>query len=144
MVASSTPDVADASSIAPRHLVLLVLMNLVWGLNLIASKIGVAQLPPQFEEFLIVALAEPIFAVVIHDGDSQKIFQQFTGILPEQVPRELFPFGGRPRVSCELTDRVMPRFCGPFDGPMRISLGYQHHECRPRSSPPACGNTPKA
>jgi O-acetylserine/cysteine efflux transporter len=46
MVASSTPDVADAASIAPRHLVLLVLMNLVWGLNLIASKIGVAQFPP--------------------------------------------------------------------------------------------------
>lgn len=46
MVASSTTDVADAASIAPRHLVLLVLMNLVWGLNLIASKIGVAQLPP--------------------------------------------------------------------------------------------------
>ncbi|HEY0684612.1 MAG TPA: DMT family transporter [Steroidobacter sp.] len=45
MVASST-SVADATSIAPKHLVLLVLMNLVWGANLIASKIGVAQLPP--------------------------------------------------------------------------------------------------
>lgn len=47
MVASTTP-VADATSIAPKHLLLLVLMNLVWGLNLIASKIGVAQLPPIF------------------------------------------------------------------------------------------------
>lgn len=46
MVASSTTDAVDTTSIAPRHLVLLVLMNLVWGLNLIASKIGVAQLPP--------------------------------------------------------------------------------------------------
>lgn len=46
MVASSSTEVADTTSIAPRHLVLLVLMNLVWGLNLIASKIGVAQLPP--------------------------------------------------------------------------------------------------
>lgn len=45
MVASSTTGVAD-TSIAPRHLLLLVLINLVWGLNLIASKIGVAQLPP--------------------------------------------------------------------------------------------------
>lgn len=47
MIASSTStDVADATSISSQHLVLLVLMNLVWGLNLIASKIGVAQLPP--------------------------------------------------------------------------------------------------
>lgn len=46
MVASSTPGVADATSISGKHLILLVLMNLVWGLNLIASKIGVAQLPP--------------------------------------------------------------------------------------------------
>lgn len=45
MVASSTT-VADASAISGKHLILLVLMNLVWGLNLIASKIGVAQLPP--------------------------------------------------------------------------------------------------
>jgi O-acetylserine/cysteine efflux transporter len=46
MVASSSTDVADATSISGKHLVLLVLMNLVWGMNLIASKIGVAQLPP--------------------------------------------------------------------------------------------------
>ena len=46
MVASSSTTVADATSISGKHLVLLVLMNLVWGLNLIASKIGVAQLPP--------------------------------------------------------------------------------------------------
>ena len=46
MVASSTRGVSDTTSIAPKHLLLLVLMNLVWGLNLIASKIGVAQFPP--------------------------------------------------------------------------------------------------
>ncbi len=46
MVASSSTGVADATSISGKHLVLLVLMNLVWGMNLIASKIGVAQLPP--------------------------------------------------------------------------------------------------
>lgn len=46
MVASSSTGVSDASAISGKHLVLLVLMNLVWGLNLIASKIGVAQLPP--------------------------------------------------------------------------------------------------
>ncbi|HEY0942132.1 MAG TPA: DMT family transporter [Steroidobacter sp.] len=45
MVANSSTGIAD-SSIAGKHLVLLVLMNLVWGLNLIASKVGVAQLPP--------------------------------------------------------------------------------------------------
>ena len=47
MVASST-SVDDASSISGKHLALLVLMNLVWGLNLIASKVGVAQFPPIF------------------------------------------------------------------------------------------------
>lgn len=47
MVASS-PSVTDSSTIAGRHLVLLVLMNLLWGLNLIASKIGVGQFPPIF------------------------------------------------------------------------------------------------
>lgn len=47
MVASSPP-VADATSIAPKHLIVLVLMNLIWGLNLIASKIGVGQFPPIF------------------------------------------------------------------------------------------------
>ncbi|MBM0105689.1 DMT family transporter [Steroidobacter sp. S1-65] len=39
---------ADATSIAPKHLIVLVLMNLIWGLNLIASKIGVGQFPPIF------------------------------------------------------------------------------------------------
>src|SRR5688500_17228590 len=47
MVASSST-VDESGSIAGRHLALLVFMNLVWGLNLIASKIGVAQLPPIF------------------------------------------------------------------------------------------------
>ena len=37
---------SDSHSIRPRDLVLLLGMNLIWGLNLIASKIGVAQLPP--------------------------------------------------------------------------------------------------
>lgn len=47
MVASS-PSVTDSTTIAGRHLLLLVLMNFVWGLNLIASKIGVGQFPPIF------------------------------------------------------------------------------------------------
>ena len=47
MVASS-PTVEEATSIAGKHLALLVLMNLLWGANLIASKIGVAHFPPIF------------------------------------------------------------------------------------------------
>jgi O-acetylserine/cysteine efflux transporter len=39
---------SDAHSISSRDLSLLIGMNLIWGLNLIASKIGVAQLPPVF------------------------------------------------------------------------------------------------
>ena len=38
----------ESTSLAPRDLVLLVAMNLIWGLNLIASKIGVGQFPPIF------------------------------------------------------------------------------------------------
>lgn len=47
MVASS-PTLDESTSIAGRHLLLLVFMNLIWGLNLIASKLGVAQFPPIF------------------------------------------------------------------------------------------------
>ncbi len=36
----------DAHSISGRDLALLIGMNLIWGMNLIASKIGVAQIPP--------------------------------------------------------------------------------------------------
>src|SRR4029079_1824653 len=38
----------ESSSLAPRDLALLVFMNLIWGLNLISSKIGVGQFPPIF------------------------------------------------------------------------------------------------
>ena len=47
MVASSST-VDESGAIAGRHLALLVFMNLIWGLNLIASKIGVGQFPPIF------------------------------------------------------------------------------------------------
>src|SRR5688500_5381689 len=47
MVASSST-VDESGSIAGRHLALLVFMYLIWGLNLIASKIGVGQFPPIF------------------------------------------------------------------------------------------------
>ena len=32
----------------PRHLAFLVLINLLWGFNLIASKLGAAEFPPMF------------------------------------------------------------------------------------------------
>ena len=38
----------ESTSLAPRDLVLLIAMNLIWGLNLIASNIGVGQFPPIF------------------------------------------------------------------------------------------------
>jgi O-acetylserine/cysteine efflux transporter len=38
----------DPESLAGRDLALLVFMNLIWGLNLIASKIGVGEFPPIF------------------------------------------------------------------------------------------------
>jgi O-acetylserine/cysteine efflux transporter len=38
----------EPTSLAGRDLALLIGMNLIWGLNLIASKIGVGQFPPIF------------------------------------------------------------------------------------------------
>jgi O-acetylserine/cysteine efflux transporter len=38
----------DPHSIARRDLALLIAANLIWGLNLVASKLGVAQFPPVF------------------------------------------------------------------------------------------------
>lgn len=46
---SVTPTTAsDSTTLETRDLALLVGMNLIWGLNLIASKIGVGQFPPIF------------------------------------------------------------------------------------------------
>ena len=38
----------ESGSIGGRDLAFLILINLIWGLNLIASKIGVGQFPPVF------------------------------------------------------------------------------------------------
>ncbi len=46
---SVTPSAADEpATIAGRHLAFLIVINLIWGLNLIASKIGVENFPPIF------------------------------------------------------------------------------------------------
>lgn len=45
---SVSPATSDPTSLEDRHLALLIGMNLIWGLNLIASKIGVGQFPPIF------------------------------------------------------------------------------------------------
>ena len=42
------PAAGEPDTLAGRDLALLVMMNLIWGLNLIASKIGVGQFPPIF------------------------------------------------------------------------------------------------
>ena len=44
----TTTSAGDPTSLAGRDLALLVFMNLIWGLNLIASKIGVSEFPPIF------------------------------------------------------------------------------------------------
>jgi O-acetylserine/cysteine efflux transporter len=47
MSATSTT-ASESTSLAGRDLALLIGMNLIWGLNLIASKIGVGEFPPIF------------------------------------------------------------------------------------------------
>jgi O-acetylserine/cysteine efflux transporter len=46
--AANVTDSSDAASIGGRDLAFLIVINLIWGLNLIASKIGVDQFPPIF------------------------------------------------------------------------------------------------
>lgn len=46
--ATSTAAAVDPAWISGRDLTFLVLINLIWGANLIASKIGVGQFPPIF------------------------------------------------------------------------------------------------
>ena len=75
MVASSST-VDDAPSITGRHLTLLVFMNLIWGLNLIASKIGVGQFPPIFFTALrFGSLAVFLLPLLkIHRGQMRNLF----------------------------------------------------------------------
>jgi O-acetylserine/cysteine efflux transporter len=75
MVASSST-VAEPASITGRHLTLLVFMNLIWGLNLIASKLGVGQFPPIFFTALrfgsVALLLAPLLR--IHRGQMRNLF----------------------------------------------------------------------
>ena len=47
-MAVTSTHAGEPTSLAPRDLALLIGMNLIWGLNLIASKVGVGQFPPIF------------------------------------------------------------------------------------------------
>src|ERR1044072_8755177 len=47
-MAVTSSSAGESTSLAGRDLALLVGMNLIWGLNLIASKVGVGQSPPIF------------------------------------------------------------------------------------------------
>jgi O-acetylserine/cysteine efflux transporter len=75
MVASSSP-VDDSASITGRHLALLVVMNLIWGMNLISSKIGVGQFPPIFFTALrFGSLAVFLLPLLkIHRGQMKNLF----------------------------------------------------------------------
>src|SRR4029453_6902744 len=73
---ASTPPDAESVSITGRHFALLVFMNLIWGLNLIASKTGVAEFPPVFFTALrfgsLGVLLLPLLK--IHRGQMSNLF----------------------------------------------------------------------
>jgi O-acetylserine/cysteine efflux transporter len=46
--AANAATTQDASSVAGRDLAFMIVINLIWGMNLIASKVGVGQFPPVF------------------------------------------------------------------------------------------------
>jgi O-acetylserine/cysteine efflux transporter len=47
-MSATSSSAGESASLAGRDLALLIGMNLIWGLNLIASKIGVGEFPPIF------------------------------------------------------------------------------------------------
>lgn len=47
-MSATSSSAGESTSLAGRDLALLIGMNLIWGLNLIASKIGVGEFPPIF------------------------------------------------------------------------------------------------
>lgn len=75
MSATST-SAGEPTSLAGRDLALLIGMNLIWGLNLIASKVGVGQFPPIFFSALrfgsLALLLIPMLKV--HRGQMVNLF----------------------------------------------------------------------
>ena len=67
---------AESGSLTGRDLLLLIGMNLIWGLNLISSKIGVGQFPPIFFTALrfgsLALFLVPILK--IHRGQMTNLF----------------------------------------------------------------------
>jgi O-acetylserine/cysteine efflux transporter len=72
---NAPPSAAQPSSLEGRHLAFLILINLIWGLNLIASKIGVDHFPPIFFTALrflsVLALTLPL--IRLHRGQMHNL-----------------------------------------------------------------------
>ena len=67
---SAHPRALRMIAIAPRHVALLVGITFIWGLNLVVSKIGMAEIPPILFTFLRFAILAVMLAPVlrIHRG----------------------------------------------------------------------------
>ena len=67
---STSAATVESSTLENRHLALLIAINLIWGMNLIASKIGVGQFPPMlFTAMRFGALALVLFPMLrLHPG----------------------------------------------------------------------------
>ena len=72
----TTTSAGEPTSLAGRDLALLVFMNLIWGLNLIASKIGVGEFPPIFFTALRFGLLALFLVPMlrIHRGQMTNLF----------------------------------------------------------------------
>src|SRR5687768_16530708 len=76
------------------------------GVPCFAFGKGVAELTTELQQLLVVSSPDPrrTVVIVIRRGDSQKIFQQFAGILSEKQPGQRFALGGAAGVGGELAD----------------------------------------
>jgi O-acetylserine/cysteine efflux transporter len=63
----------DAGWLAPRDLAFLLLINLIWGFNIVASKVGVSEIPPVLFTGLRFLVLSVVLAPVLR-------------VLPQQMP----------------------------------------------------------
>src|SRR5512138_1191019 len=111
----------DAATISAKHLAFLILINLIWGLNLIASKIGVERFPPIFFTALrfvsIVVLLFPLLK--LHRGQMRYLIAGTAFIGPVAFA---FLFVGLRRAEDASTVAIATQMGVPFSTLLSVWL----------------------
>jgi O-acetylserine/cysteine efflux transporter len=107
--------------VAPRHLALLVAMNLIWGLNLVACKVGVGHFPPIFFTALRFAVLGALLLpwLRLHRGEMRNLIA--AAVLTGPVTFALM-FVGIARVHEVSTVAVINQLGVPFSTLLSVWL----------------------